>query len=130
MNEMTTITRVLTVLKERGYTEDFNLTDTCLVNQGNSLQLFPDEFVVDKHYRFEGPSDPGDEAIVYAISSKKHDIKGVLVCGYGMYSDNISDEMMEALREDHLAQASTNKQILEDDSYIEEKSNQATDLRP
>lgn len=101
MNEMTTVSRVLTVLKERGYTEDFNLTDSCLSCSGNPLKLYPDEFVVDKHYRFEGPSDPGDEAIVYAISSIKHNVKGTLVNGYGIYSEKISDEMMKALKENY-----------------------------
>lgn len=128
MNEMTTLSRVLTVLKERGYTEDFNLTDTCLVCHGNSLQVFPDEFVVDKHYRFEGASDPGDEAIVYAISSTKHDIKGVLVNGYGVYSDKVSDKMIKALRETY--SATSPKETIDQESDKKEKSNQATDLRP
>lgn len=129
MNEMTTLSRVLTVLRERGYTEDFNLSDTCLVCHGNSLQVFPEDFVVDKHYRFEGPSDPGDEAIVYAISSATHNMKGVLVDGYGISSDTISTEMIQALKETY---SST---LLADEGHKEEidtpeKSNQATELRP
>lgn len=35
------------------------------------LQISPREFVIDKHYSFEGISDPADEVIVYAISSPK-----------------------------------------------------------
>lgn len=128
MNEMTTVSRVLSVLKERGYTEDFNLTDTCLSCHANALQLYPNEFVVDKHYRFEGLSDPGDEAIVYAISSVKHDIKGTLVNGYGIYSEKVSDEMIQALKENYQEQRSKK---FEDDFYSSsEKSNQATELRP
>lgn len=130
MNEMTTLSRVLNVLKERGYTEDFNLTDTCLICHGNSLQVFPEEFVVDKHYRFEGVSDPGDEAIVYAISSTKHDIKGVLVNGYGMYSDKISDEMIKALKETYSTTSAAKENKKEESDDTQEKSNQATDLRP
>jgi quercetin dioxygenase-like cupin family protein len=129
MNEMTTVSRVLTILKERGYTEDFNLTDTCLVCHGNSLRLFPDEFVVDKHYRFEGPSDPGDEAIVYAISSIKHDVKGVLVNAYGMYSDRVSDDMIKALKENYTIHPSSTPDV-GDQSDRQEVSNQATELRP
>jgi len=99
MDTMTTVSEVLNVLKQRGYTVDFNLNDTCLVCHNNSLQVFPDEFTVDKHYRFEGISDPGDEAIVYAISSSKHHLKGTLVNGYGIYADKITDEMIKALNE-------------------------------
>jgi len=97
MNSMTTVTEVLAKLKADGYTVDFNLHDNCLVCHENALTLHPEEFVVDQHYRFEGPTDPGDEAIVYAISSTKHDVKGTLVNGYGIYSDAMTDEMVNAL---------------------------------
>ncbi|WP_192823456.1 cupin domain-containing protein [Rufibacter sp. LB8] len=96
-NTLTTVSEVLQQLKDRGYTTDFNLTDFCLVCQGSRIELHPEEFVVDRHYRFEGISDPGDEAVVYAISSEKHGLKGTLVNGYGIYSDPISDAMLQAL---------------------------------
>lgn len=105
MNNMTTVSQVLNKLKSQGYTVDFNLDDSCLVCHGNSLKINPDEFVVDKHYRFEGPSDPGDEAIVYAISSEKHQIKGTLVNGYGISSDSMTHEMIKALMENPLTMA-------------------------
>lgn len=97
MTPMTTLSEVLNKLKSEGYTVDFNLQENCLVCQGNSLEITPDDFVVDRHFRFEGMSDPGDEAIVYAISSVKHDTKGTLVNGYGIYSDPLSDRMIKAL---------------------------------
>ncbi len=99
MNIMTTLSEITNLLKERGYTIDFNLKQNCLECGGNLLKIFPGEFVVDKHYRFEGPSDPGDEAIVYAISSPKYNLKGVLVNGYGISSDGITGEMIKALDE-------------------------------
>lgn len=99
MNTMTTLSEVTNLLQERGYTVDFNLNNNCLECGGSILQISPGEFVVDKHYRFEGPSDPGDEAIVYAISSSKYKLKGVLVNGYGISSDGMTAEMIEALDE-------------------------------
>lgn len=99
MEKMATVSEVLSELKKQGYTIDFNLHDNCLLCHGNSLQIHPDDFVVDKHYRFEGPSDPGDEAIVYAISSERHNLKGTLVNGYGIYSDCLTDTMISALTE-------------------------------
>ncbi|MPR35713.1 phosphoribosylpyrophosphate synthetase [Salmonirosea aquatica] len=97
MEPMTTVSEVLNKLKAEGYTVDFNLQENCLVCQGNSVEISPDEFVVDRHFRFEGMTDPGDEAVVYAISSAKHDIKGTLVNGYGIYSDPLGDAMIKAL---------------------------------
>ncbi len=99
MNTMTTLSEITNLLKERGYTIDFNLKDNCLECGGNLLKIFPGEFMVDKHYRFEGPSDPGDEAIVYAISSAKYNLKGVLINGYGISSQSITDGMIKALDE-------------------------------
>lgn len=99
MEPMTTVSEVLNVLKNRGYTVDFNLNNNCLVCNGNTLNIHPEEFVVDKHYRFEGLSDPGDEAVIYAISSEKHNVKGTLINGYGMYSEPLTDEMAKALQE-------------------------------
>lgn len=96
---MTTLSEVTNVLKERGYTADFNLKPTYLECGKTSQKILPNEFKVDKHYRFEGLSDPGDEAIVYAISSPKYNLKGVLISGYGVSSDSISDEMIKALDE-------------------------------
>jgi hypothetical protein len=98
-NTMTTVSEVLNTLKKEGYTVDFNLQENCLVCHGNALQLSPDEFRVDRHYRFEGESDPGDEAVVYAISSAKHGVKGTLVNGYGVSSEAMGADMVKALRE-------------------------------
>jgi hypothetical protein len=98
MNEMTTLSEILDKLKKEGYTIDFNLTSNCLECADNSLQIHPEDFVVDKFYRFEGESDPGDEAIVYAISSTKHDLKGTLVNGYGPFADDIAEELVHALK--------------------------------
>lgn len=75
MDIMATVSEVLNILKERGYIVDFNLKNNCLVCNESSLQITPDEFMVDKHYRFEGVSDSGDEAVVYAISCPKQTLK-------------------------------------------------------
>lgn len=96
---MTTLSEVTNLLKKRGYTVEFNLKPNHLECTGDDLKILPGEFIVDKHYRFEGISDPGDEAIVFAISSSKHNLKGVLIDGYGISSDGISSEMIKALDE-------------------------------
>jgi quercetin dioxygenase-like cupin family protein len=125
MDTMTTVSEVLNNLKLAGYTVDFNLDDNCLICHSNSLKIHPDEFVVDKHYRFEGLSDPGDEAIVYAISSTKHDIKGTLVDGYGISSNRLTNDLVKAL---------TGKRSIEraelEPASLERKTNESTPLRP
>lgn len=99
MNDLTTLSEVLNQLRLEGYTTDFNANTNSLKSHAHELELHPDEFIVDRHYRFEGMTDPADEAVVYAISSEKHELKGVLVNGYGIYSDPISDDLMRTLNE-------------------------------
>jgi len=93
-----TLSQTLNDLKAKGYTEDFNLMADCIDCPRKQVQLSPSDFQVDEHFRFEGSSDPSDSAIVYAISSEKHQLKGVLVNAYGVYSDPISDAMMAKLK--------------------------------
>ena len=101
MNEMTTVTEVIDHLRKKGYTEDLNLQQNSLVYCINHLQVFHDEFAVDQVYRFEGNSDPADEATVYAISAAKYGIKGILVNGAGIYTDSLTDEMVASLKIKH-----------------------------
>ena len=97
MNPMTTLSEILNKLNKEGYTEDFNLTGSRLDSPGNLIRVNPEEFVMDRHYRFEGISNPDDEAVVYAISSLKFKVKGTLVNGYGISSDAATDELLKAL---------------------------------
>lgn len=101
MEPMTTLTEILEKLKQEGYTTDFNLKSNCLECAENSLQVHPGDFVVDRIFRFEGDSNPDDEAIVYAISSEKHGLKGTLVNSYGTYADDITEELVHALNVKH-----------------------------
>ena len=98
MEEMTTVTEVINHLRSQGYVEDFNLQQNCLQCRDGHYSVFHNEFVIDKVYRFEGDTDPADEATVYAISSPKYDIIGVLVNGAGIYTDAMTDEMLESLK--------------------------------
>jgi hypothetical protein len=59
-------------------------------------RIHHDEFEIVDVYRYEGNSDPGDEATVYAIQSKEG-LKGVLVTGYGASSDKASDDILKKL---------------------------------
>ena len=92
-----TVSEAVNDLKTRGYTIDFNLEFDCIVCHSTPVSLLPGEFEITEVYRFEGDSDPADEAVVYAIESK-HGHKGVLVNGFGISSDEVSSELVEKLR--------------------------------
>lgn len=82
-------------LHKRGYTEDFNLKDNCIVCKDHKFTA--DEFEVREVYRFEGDSDPGDEAIVFGIESS-NGTRGILVNGYGYSSEPAGDEIEKKLK--------------------------------
>jgi len=93
-----TLSGTMARLKAEGYTEDFNLGFDCIHCNRKQIKVFPPEFHIDQFFRFEGESDPADSAILYAISSDKHKVKGLLVNGYGIYSEPLADEMLDKLK--------------------------------
>ena len=97
MRTYTTLTGTMNELRKEGYTEDFNLQQNCLECRNGEFKVFADEFIVDKYFRFEGESNPSDSAILYAISSHGKKLKGLLVNAYGIYSEPVTDEMLEKL---------------------------------
>ena len=96
--DFSTVTDVIKWLEERGYTYDFNLDCDCITYDGGKMKLKPEDFSIDKVFRFEGMTDPGDEEIVYAISSTTHNVKGIMVNAFGVYADPLSDDMIKKLR--------------------------------
>jgi hypothetical protein len=101
MNYYETVTQALSELAKRGYTINFNLSGDHLSWIEEGTHLRPGEFNIDEVYRFEGDTDPGDEMVVYAISSGHKGIKGILVNAFGIYSDQISDDLMAKLKQSH-----------------------------
>jgi hypothetical protein len=91
-----TVVEAVQGLKQRGFTIDFNLEPDRLTCHETSLSLGAAEFEIAEVYRFEGESDPADEAAVYAIESKGGK-KGLLVTGFGISAEGIGEEMVEKL---------------------------------
>lgn len=61
------------------------------------IQIYPQDFVVDKVVRFENTSDPDDQSVLFAISSPKKGIKGLYVDSYGSHHDDLSALMLKHL---------------------------------
>jgi len=89
-----TVSQATDDLRKRGFSVDFNLEENSLVSRDNKYN--PEDFTIVEFYRFEGQTDPADEAIVYAIESGSG-VKGILVSGYGIYSDPVSAAMAKKL---------------------------------
>jgi hypothetical protein len=99
MNILTadTLSGAIDQLHQAGYVDDFNLRPDCLFCASQRIEVEPDAFAVDTVYRYEGMTDPDDQAILYAISSEKYGLKGLLVNAYGVYADPVTAEMERKL---------------------------------
>ncbi|MBV8390629.1 MAG: phosphoribosylpyrophosphate synthetase [Mucilaginibacter sp.] len=89
-----TITEAIEQLHKQGYTLDFNLLRDKLIADGQ--EYVATEFEIADLYRYEGQTDPADEATVYALTSASG-LKGILVSGYGVSSDSESEETIKQL---------------------------------
>lgn len=87
-----TVASAIEKLRAQGFTIDFNLAENAISSPHNSYNA--SDFEVVDAYRYEGNSDPGDEAVVYAIESKTGE-KGILVTGYGPSAVSISADMLK-----------------------------------
>jgi hypothetical protein len=100
MRNYDTLSEAINDLINKGYTYDFNLNPDCIKCASLKIKIHPEDFEVDAFYRFEGMSSTDDNSILYAISSKEG-IKGLLVDAYGMYSENLNEEMIQKLTIKH-----------------------------
>lgn len=84
-------------LKTAGYTTDFNLAFDQIKCAATGTCLLPSQFEIVAHHRFEGDTDPSNSSVLYVIESYNHQMKGILISAYGVYSDPVSDEMIGKL---------------------------------
>ena len=92
-----TLVQAVSDLQRRGYTDDLQLGENCLLCNAKGKSLDPTEFQIDEFHRFEGFTDPEDQSIVYAISSETHGLKGILINGYGPNASPMTQELVKKL---------------------------------
>jgi len=81
-----TVTEAVRFLSEHGYIEDFEFNDAATGDP--ALPTGPAGVaIVDYTFRFEGPSDPADEAIVLGVPVPDSNRKGVIVSAFGSDAD-------------------------------------------
>ncbi|NDP26245.1 MAG: hypothetical protein GZ087_02285 [Flavobacterium sp.] len=84
-----TVSKALEELKEKGFTVDFNIQENRIINS-------PDDFEIVHIYRYEGETDPGDEATVFGIKSSTGE-KGVFVAGLAAFADKTAAMVLNEL---------------------------------
>lgn len=79
-----TVVEEIEALRSRGYTADFSVTADgqlrCVTCEHTHL---PSDAVVESTARFEGASNPDDQAVVFGLRCGECGVRGVLVAAYG-----------------------------------------------
>ena len=94
MNDPETVVDALRMLKADGYEIEFQLVDGALVCNADARACPASDVKVERLYRFEGPSDPGDEMIVFGLRDPESGRRGVLASAFGSAAD---PELLEHL---------------------------------
>lgn len=89
-----TVSEAVAALKQQGYLLDLELSGHRLLASGQDFDA--GDFEITDLYRYEGASDPADEAVVYALVSGSG-LKGVLVTGYGSTVEPAAAAALERL---------------------------------
>ena len=95
---MTTMVGAMNKLQADGYTENFVAKEKGLEAPTTKKVYTPSEVKIANFYRFEGESDPADNAIVYAIETNDG-VKGMLVDAYGPYANRKVSQFITEVEE-------------------------------
>jgi hypothetical protein len=84
--KMPTLSEKINVALKLGYTENFKITERGLTDEVGDRFYPASEIHIPNFHRFEGYSDPQDNAILYWIETSDGR-KGILIDAYGAYAD-------------------------------------------
>ncbi len=84
--EMNTLMECMEILRTRGYTHNFVVKEDATILDDDKKQYGPEDVIIRNFYRFEGESDPADNAILYAIVTSGG-AKGIITDSYGPTSN-------------------------------------------
>lgn len=82
-----TVVDAVQMLKHAGYTIEFQLLDGHLSCDADDRECPASDVEVERLFRFEGPSDPGDEMVVFGLRDPLSGRRGVLASGFGPSAD-------------------------------------------
>jgi hypothetical protein len=86
-DSVSTVTDAVALLDREGYGDDLHLDDDGLDCRSCGTTHPTDLVEVDRVFRFEGPSDPADEAIVLGLRCPACGARGSLVSAFGPDAD-------------------------------------------
>jgi hypothetical protein len=98
IDEMKTLTFCLNKATKDGYTGNFKITEEGLKSLETEKLYTPEEVHIHNFFRFEGSSDPSENAILYVIETDDG-TKGTLTDAYGPYADPHLEEFITEVQD-------------------------------
>jgi hypothetical protein len=98
--KMPTLTEKINKALQQGYTENFKITARGLTDEVGGKYYAASEVHIPNFHRFEGYSDPQDNAILYWIETADGR-KGILVNAYGAYADLKVNDFIREVEDIH-----------------------------
>ena len=89
-----TVTSAIDTLRKAGFNKDFCLVDNYI--DWNNIKMGINDLKIVTVYRYEGNSDPADEASVYGLESKTG-LKGILITNDDANSEDSSGQILKNL---------------------------------
>jgi hypothetical protein len=84
-------------LTAAGYEDAFRAEGTGLRALRTGRVHEPELLTIDEVVRFEGATDPDEEAVVFALKSEGNETRGTYVVSYGIYMDPLDAVMVRRL---------------------------------
>ncbi|WP_419869433.1 hypothetical protein [Chryseobacterium sp. CT-SW4] len=98
-DEMTTLSQVMAKMSKRGVSREFRMNENGEMKFENSEKNYqPEDLTIIKSYRFEGDSNPDDNAVLYVVKDTGGNM-GMIIDSYGADSNYPGEKFDEFLRE-------------------------------
>jgi hypothetical protein len=91
---METLAQALERLAAAGFTAHFRATERGLAAAGSGRSYEPESLEIAEVVRFEGPTDPADESILFALRCREDGVRGTYAVAYGPGMDPLDAEMV------------------------------------
>lgn len=83
-------------MKEQGFTHTYKISESAITCKELNKEFDIDDLIIVDSYSQDIGTDPGSESTVYSIKSNDG-IKGILVIGFGIYSDPRKAKLIDKL---------------------------------
>ncbi|HEU4427284.1 MAG TPA: hypothetical protein VFT98_00895 [Myxococcota bacterium] len=99
--QLETLQEAIARLASAGFRESFQAVRGGLRALETKQVIASEHLIVEEIVRFEGESDPGDSAVLFALRSRDGKLAGTFVSGYGPTTDPEAARVMQALEAAH-----------------------------